>query len=174
MPKIERRNNMDTLVVYKSKTGFAKRYAEIIATALDAQLMPLKDVKPIIMSRYKTVVFGGGLYAASINGLKKAKKMYSESNATRFAVFACGATPNVAASTIESMWKKNFTPTELAAVPHFYMQAGLAYEDMSPVDRAVMKMVAKLKGKPGVENPLLSSHDISSEEYIKPLVDALK
>ena len=167
---------MKTLVVYTSKTGFARKYAGMIAQALGAQLMPLKDVRPIIMSRYKNVVYGGGLYASSINGLKKAKKMFYESDAENFAVFACGATPNLAEDTIKAMWEHNLSSSELASMPHFYMQGGLAYEDMNPVDRFVMSMVANIKGKKNAEgvNPMRLSQDNTSPDYIAPLVECLK
>lgn len=158
---------MSTIVIYKSKTGFTRQYAGMIAQATGAQLMPLKDVSQIIMDRYDTVIFGGGLYASSINGLNKLKKMYVQSKAIRLIVFACGATPNLASDAVEAVWTKNFTPVELSAIPHFYMQGGLAYEKLSPADTLVMKMVAKLKGN----KALNSSHDISSEEYARPLIE---
>ena len=167
---------MKTLVVYQSKTGFARKYAGMIATALGAQLMPLKDVKPLIMSRYENVVFGGGLYAASVNGLKKAKKMFYASNAKNFVIFATGATPNVAKDTVDAMWKKNLSNFEQNSMPHFYMQGGLAYEDMGKLDRVVMTMVANIKGKKdenGV-NHMKESQDNTSAEFIEPLVECIK
>lgn len=160
---------MTTLVVYKSKTGFAKKYAEMIAQATGAQLMPLANVSSVVMDRFETIVFGGGLYAGSINGIKKAKALYAKSSAKRMIVFACGATPNAAKDAIEAVWNKNLTDTELSYMPHFYMQGGLAYDKMSPVDRAVMKMVAVAKHSAGLKK----SHDIMSDEYIKPLVDCV-
>lgn len=164
---------MKTLVVYSSKTGFARKYAGMIAQAVDGQLMPLKDVNSFIMSRYQNVVFGGGLYASSINGLKKAKKDFHESNAQNFVVFACGATPNEAVGTIDAMWKKNLNSTELSSMPHFYMQGGLAYEDMGKMDRFLMTMVANIKGKKNADgvNPMKLSQDNTSIDFIKPLVD---
>ena len=161
---------MNKLVIYKSKTGFTKEYAGHIAQAVGAQLMPLCDVSQVVMDRFETVIFGGGLYAGRINGLEKLKKLYCSSTATRLVVFACGATPNEAAGAIESMWKQNFTDMELSAVPHFYMQGGLAYEKMSPADRFAMKAVAKLKGSRALE----ASHDISSEKYAEPLIELVR
>ena len=161
---------MNKLVIYKSKTGFTKEYAGHIAQAVGAQLMPLCDVSQVVMDRFETVIFGGGLYAGRINGLEKLKKLYCSSTATRLVVFACGATPNEAAGTIDNMWKQNFTDMELSAVPHFYMQGGLAYEKMSPADRFAMKAVAKLKGSRALE----ASHDISSEKYAEPLIELVR
>ena len=54
---------MKILVTYKSKTGFAKWYAEYIAKEVDANLMDIREVTAEIMSGYDVVVYGGGLYA---------------------------------------------------------------------------------------------------------------
>ena len=65
---------MKALIIYKSKTGFTKWYAEFIAKEVDGNLMDFKEVTAEIMSEYDVVVYGGGLYAGMINGYKKAKE----------------------------------------------------------------------------------------------------
>ena len=65
---------MKALIIYKSKTGFTKWYAEFIAKEVDGNLMDFKEVTTEIMSGYDVVVYGGGLYAGMINGYKKAKE----------------------------------------------------------------------------------------------------
>ena len=62
------------------------------------------------------------------------------------------------------------------------MQSGLNYEEMRLTDRTIMKIVAKLMSKKkvkneeekGFEQAIRASYDISSKEYIVPLVNYIK
>lgn len=172
---------MKILVTYKSKTDFTKRYAEIIAEETGACLLDFKDVTEAKMSEFDAVVYGGGLYAGMVNGLKKAKEMFSLSSAKKFLVFATGATPNVVTEEIETVWKTNMTAEELESIPHFYMQSGLCYEKMSFANKTLMKMMSNVLEKKknqgnaegGFSHSLKSSYDISSSEYAEPLINAL-
>lgn len=170
--------NKQILVTYKSVTGFTKQYAQWIAKELDCEVMDLKEVSAKTMSEYDTIIFGGRFHAGFVDGLKKAKELFEESNAHRLIVFATGATPNTAADMIEEAWKNNFTPDELERIPHFYMQSGLRYEKMPFGDKLMMKVFAamvkrkkeKSEYEKAMEQALCSSYDLSSREYIKPLV----
>ena len=70
---------MKALIIYKSKTGFTKWYAEFIAKEVDGNLMDFKEATTEIMSGYDVVVYGGGLYAGMINGYKKVKEIIEKS-----------------------------------------------------------------------------------------------
>ncbi len=170
------------LVIYKSVTGFTKEYAEWIAQETDAALMDIKKATPKNMSDFDTIVFGGRMHAGTVDGLKTAKKLLSQSHASHFLIFATGAMPNEAKATIEKMWHSNLTSEELSKFPHFYMQAGLCYEKMPFLDRMMMKafrsMMKRKKAKTEADRQMAQaiagSYDISSKEYIVPLIAALK
>ena len=172
---------MKILVTYKSKTDFTKRYAEIIAKNVDGYLMDFKEVTAEKMSEFDAVVYGGGLYAGMVNGLKKAKEMFEKSSAKKFIVFATGGTPNEATEEIDAVWKNNLTEEELASIPHFYMQSGICYEKMSFANRTLMKMMSNVLSKKknkdsseeGFAQAIKSSYDISSKEYAEPLIKSL-
>lgn len=170
------------LVIYKSVTGFTKQYAEMIAQELDCPALELKNVSAKTLSEYETVIFGGRFHAGSIDGLKKARKLFEAGTAKQLVVFATGATPNTAQDIITDAWNSNFTPDELKNTPHFYMQAGLRYERMPFFDKIMMKaFVAMMKHKKdknayekSLESAISASYDISAREYIRPLLACLK
>lgn len=174
--------NHQILVTYKSVTGFTKQYAKMIAKELDCQVLDFKEVSREIMSGYDTIIFGGRFHAGFVDGLKKAKELFKESKATKFIVFATGATPNTAKDVIEEAWKNNFTADEAEHIPHFYMQSGLRYEKMSLGDRLMMKVFAfmvkhkkdKSQSEREMEKALAGSFDISSKEYITPLISYIR
>lgn len=62
---------MKTLVLYYSKTGNTKRYAEDLAKAVDGDVFPLKKLKPKKWMEYDTIVFGGWIMGGTIQGLDR-------------------------------------------------------------------------------------------------------
>lgn len=172
---------MKILVTYKSKTEFTKKYAEIIVKEVDGKLLDFKDVTPEKMPEFDVVVYGGGLYAGMVNGLKKAKEMFDKSSAQKFVVFATGGTPNEVTVKIDEMWKNNLSEEERKSLPHFYMQSGICYEKMSFSNRTLMKLMANILSKDqnkdsteeGFAQAIKSSYDISSKEYAAPLIQYL-
>jgi len=173
---------MKAVIVYKSKTGFTKKYAQMIAKEIACDLLELKKATPKKLAEYDTIVFGSRFFAGTVDGMKKSRELFAASGAEKIIVFATGATPNAAEEIINEVWKNNFTPEELETIPHFYMQSGICYEKMPFGEKMMMKMAAKMmknqKEKDemgqGFEEALKGSFDISSEEYVKPLVEYLK
>lgn len=170
------------LVVYKSVTGFTKKYAEWIAQETKATLMDIKKAAKEPISGFDTIIFGGRMHAGTVDGLKEARQLFKQSGAAHFLIFATGAMPNEATDIIEEMWSKNLTPKELSKIPHFYMQAGLCYEKMPLSDKLMMKVFSFIMGKKKAKTEadrqtaqaIAGSYNISSKEYIAPLIAALK
>lgn len=170
------------VVVYNSKTGFTKKYAEWIAEELGCEMQPYKSLSESTLSENDIVIFGSRVHAGRIEQLAKVKKRLAGLPGKTLVVFATGATPLAAENVITKIWADNFSSTEMKSIPHFYMQSGLDYDKMGLADRAVMKMAAKLMSgeseksdeESGFAQAITGSHDISSKEYIAPLVDYVR
>ncbi len=173
---------MKTLLVYKSQSGFTKKYAEWVAQEAHCKLLPWKEATISAVSGCDVLVYGSRMHAGNLDGLKKARSLYEKSGAKQFVVFATGAMPNSAADTIAEMWKNNLTPEEIDALPHFYMQAGICYEKLGFLDRAMMKLAASMLAKQAAKNPMeeqmlkaiQGSYDICDKKYCLPLVEYLQ
>lgn len=169
------------LLIYKSKTGFTKRYAEMIAKETNVTLMDYKEASPEKISAFDTVIFGSRAFAGTIDGYKKMQDMLSKSTVKKFILFATGATPNTATDTINEFWAQNLSAAELQRIPHFYMPGGLCLEKLPISDRLMLKaagaMMKKKKNKTeqdiAFEQAIKTSYDISSKEFIQPLLDFL-
>ena len=166
------------IVVYKTSTGFTKRYAEWIAQALGCEAVSIKQESAKKLKDYELVIYGGGSIGGSINGLAKIKKLYTG----QMIVFQTGATPQEATEMIEASAARNFTEEERKRIPYFYMHSGLNYEKMSPVEKMMMKMFKKmLAGKADkteedleMERMIAGSFDECDKSYIDPLVEYVK
>lgn len=169
-------------VIYKSKTGFTKRYAEWIAEELNCECIECEKFSQSFDKKYDYIIYGSRIHAGKIDGIKKIMSESVNNVSCKLIVFATGGTPQVEKDVIDSIWKASFSETELEKVPHFYMQSGLNYEKMGIADRLIMKALAKiLKMKDnknsiekGTEQAISSSYDYSSREQITPLIEYIK
>lgn len=174
--------NRKILVTYKSVTGFTAQYAQWIAQALGCEAVELKRASAKMMQNYDVVIYGSRGHAGVLSGLKKARKRFARSGAGRLMLFATGATSASEAAMIEAFWKNNLTPQEAQSVPHFYMPGGLRYENMPWIDRLMMKVFCSMLQKKQDKTPqeeamakaVQTSFDISSKDYIAPLVQAVQ
>lgn len=170
------------LILTLSKSGFTKRYAEMISKEVECTLADFKDATPEMMSSYDTVVFGSRAHAGIFQGYKKAKAMFEKSTAKKFIVFSTGAGPNSGEKTITEFWKNNLSADDLEKIPHFYMQSGLCYDKLPFGDKAMLKVAGfaikrkknKTEDEKAFEKAISGSYDISSKEYAMPLIEFLK
>ena len=171
-----------SIVIYKSSTGFTKKYAEMIAEELKCGLADYRTVTARMLAGCEVIIFGSRAHAGRIDGYRKIKELLPESSRHKLILFVTGATPNDAKDMIAEFWRQNLTAEELAGIPHFYMQGGLCYEKMSLPDRWMMKAFAffmkKKKDKneyeKKFEQAIARSYDISDQKYIAPLVAYVK
>lgn len=166
------------IVIYKSKTGFTKRYAEWISEELGCIAVPFKEVEKADLGAYDTIIYGGGFYAGMINGIKWFKGNLPKWEGKQLLVFGTGASPNQSPD-IQKALRQNFSEEEWEKIQAFYMQGGLNYEKMSRGERMAMAvfrtMMKKSEGKDSEAYRMIqSSYDITDKELIKPLIQSIK
>lgn len=160
-----------TLIIYKSNTGFAERYAKWLCEELDCDLKTYEDRETAVLFDYDTIIFGGGIYVGSINGISWLKSKLPELEGKEVIVFAAGAMPQDAPQASE-VFEKNFTQQEAEKIKTFYLHSGLCYERMSFKHKLMMKMLCKVlkKKQPEIHKVLSTSFDHSSKEALEPLL----
>ncbi|MDE7133194.1 MAG: flavodoxin domain-containing protein [Lachnospiraceae bacterium] len=169
------------LIVYYSKTGFAKKYAEWIGESLSSgtscDLVPYEKRTKIQFGQYDTILFGGGFHAGQINGLKWFKAQINELTAKssiRIGVFVTGAMPSDAPD-VEPTMRKNFTQQEWETIRTFYLPGGLCYEKMGIGDKLMMAVFRAMLKKTDVDDQMrqmvAQSFDITSKEAITLVVE---
>ena len=160
-----------TIIIYRSKTGFSRRYAQWLAEDLRCQAADYRERKRLRLPEYGTIILAGGLYAGQMSGLGWLKKQLPGLAGKRIAALAVGCAPADTPDLPESM-EKLFGP--LPQVRGFYCQGGLDYEHMGAVDRAMMAALrASLRGKPEMADMLAGisrSVDAADRSSLAPLV----
>lgn len=138
---------MKTVVIYKSKTGFAKKYAEWIAEDLSADIFDVSKVNIQMLTEYDTIIYGAGLYAVGINGVKLITQNLDKLKQKKIVVFATGASP-LREDVINDITNRNFTPDQLKYIKFFYLRGGFNYSILKPFDKFLMTLLKwKMKSK---------------------------
>lgn len=124
---------MKVLVVYQSKTGFTKKYAEWIAQELSCGLKLAKEVTEQDISSQDLIIYGGWIMGNMISSLDSIRKMPLK----KLVTFGVGFSKKgeCEAAIIET--------NKLAEIPFFYMEGGLNPKKMGFFSRFIVKMVTK-------------------------------
>ena len=167
-------------VIYKSKYGSTKQYAEWIAEELNASLFEATSIKSSELLEFDVVVYGGGLYAGGINGVKLVTKNPCKS----VVVFTVGAAdPNT--TDYSEILSKNFTQEFLSKAKVFHLHGGIDYKKLGLVHKGMMAMVKRMRVDNKTQEQLSDEDQIFLETYgkkfdftdkatIKPLVDYVR
>jgi menaquinone-dependent protoporphyrinogen IX oxidase len=163
---------MKILVIYKSKTGFTKKYAEWIAEDLSADIFDVSKVTIKMLTNYDTIIFGGSLHAVGINGVKLITQNLDKLKNKKLVVFATGASPS-RENVINEVRDKNLTPEQQEYIKFFYLRGGFNYNKLNPFDKFLMKIL-KWKIKNKREEELTSDEIGMLAIYDKPVDYTMK
>lgn len=169
---------MKTIVIYKSKTGYVKKYAQWIAAKLDSDIYEASKVSIAMLEKYDTIIYGGGLYAGGINGLKMITQNIDCLEDKNIIVYASGASPS-RESTTEEIRNKNFDLNLQSKIPFYYLRGGFDFKKLRFFDKILMSLlklkIMSKKEKTADDKGLLASYDnpadFTKEERVQPLVD---
>lgn len=170
---------MRGIIVYRSKYGAAKEYAQMLAAKTGFSLCALAGIKAAELAAYDRVVLCSGVYVGKIAGLKFLKRHADALRKKRTAVFAVGLSP-ANESTLETL-KKNDRSGTLAQFPLFYGQGVWKGADLKAGDKLLCGMLHGMLAKKDpsqYEEPWMRtfmecygrSCDFTDEAYLAPLL----
>jgi len=122
---------MKTIVVYSSRTGFTKQYAEWLSSALECECKPLADVDAFELKDYPLVVYGGWVRNGEIDGLPEIRGMIRG----KLMVFAVGALPKTRA--VRERLEAN---NELAPEDLYYLEGGMKHSEYGLGTRRALRL----------------------------------
>lgn len=144
---------MNAIVIYKSKYGSTKKYAEWIAEELSCEVRDAKDVKIEDLINYDTIIYGGGLYAEVIAGVHLITKNIDKLSDKKLIVYSTGITPISCREYYDTLvMDKNFKTQEMREKIKVYNFLGkMVLDELSVVHRTAIKTLKKIMS--GKENP---------------------
>jgi len=164
-----------TAVIYKSKYGATKRYAEWIAKDLNAELFEAAGMEAAKLAQYDMVVYGGGVYADGVSGVKLVMKNPCKD----LVVFTVGLT-DPASGDFSALIKNN----SLGNTKVFHLMGALDFENLKPLHKIGLSVLKKMLSKKDekeltiIERTIIGSHgqkvDFVDRAAVAPIVEYVK
>ncbi len=169
-----------TAVLYQSKYGSTKKYADWLAEELSCDVFETKLADINQMRGHEVIILGGGIYAGGISGLSFIKKHYEKLKDKKIMVFAVGASP-YDEKAMDEMRKRHFSG-DLESIAFFYCRGAWNEEGMSFTDRALCAMLKKAVSKKNPadyepwESALMQAmggnSDWTDKDNLRPIIEA--
>jgi len=158
------------VIVYESKTGFTKRYADMLAAKTKMKAIPVKDIAKV--NPDEEILFLGWFKVGRIQGLDKVRKYNIKA--------ICGTgTGRTAEPSVEAVIARN----RIENIPFFYLRGGcLPLKKIKGMDRILLSIFVKmLKSRKDKDERteeaiaiIENGFDGVKEENLEPVLEWLK
>ena len=118
-------------IIYKSKTGHTKKYAEMLGEKLNMPFYEIKEAEKEL-NRNDEIIYLGWVCATRIVGSNKVLKKYK--------VNCCGAV-GAYPKTDENV--QNIKNANNIKIPLFYMQGGIDYTKLNKIYKKLLQAIGK-------------------------------
>ena len=173
---------MKGIILYTSKYGATKRYADWLAEETGFECIETKKAKINDVIQYDTVVLGGGIYAGGIAGISFLKKNMDKLGGKKVVIFCNGASPYD--ETLFGKIKARNLKGNMESLPCFYLQGAFDMKSMKFLDRKLCGMLQKSVAKKKPEEMEVwekalfeagdSKCDWTDKENLAPVIEALR
>ena len=173
---------MNGIIIYKSKYGTTKKYAEWLSEETGFECIDASKVKIADLNDYDTIVFGGSVYASKILIGDFAEKCMKTIFDKKVIMFCVGSLMQSSENT--KKLKETLNKEEFQNVPLFYCRGAINVNKMGFFDRFLCKTLIKLASKKDakfrddIESLLVeagfNNNDWSDKKYLNPIIREIK
>ena len=136
---------MNAIVVYKTKYGSTKAYANWIGEELNCKIADAKEITIDELEKYDAIIYGGGLYAEVINGVSLITKNLDRLKNKKIAVYTTGITPLDCRDYYDKLViERNFKKGLPDGVKLFNFTGKMVIDELSAVHRTALKTLKKI------------------------------
>lgn len=170
------------IILYQSKYGATKKYAEWLREATQFECVETKKADINKVKEYDVIIIGGGVYASGVAGISFLKKNIGVLKGRNIIAFCVGASPYDEKMFTEAR-NRNFKG-ELENIPLFYCRGAWNEEAMTFKDRTLCKLLKKVVSKqdPSTYEPwqealmeaIGQSCDWTDKKYIEPILECVR
>jgi len=157
------------VIIYESKTGFTKKYADMLAVKTGLKAYRVKEIS--MVQKDEEIIFLGWMKAGKIQGVNKIHK--------RNLIAVCGSgTGRTAEPSAEAVIARN----KIEGIPFFYLRGGcFPLKELKGMDKIMMSMFLKML-KSRKDNDVKFEESISiiengfdgvKEENLEPVLEWL-
>ncbi|GHV51167.1 flavodoxin [Bacteroidia bacterium] len=142
------------LVVYFSKYGSTKKYAEWIASELNGDIYNVNNIKQNILKNYDVIILGSALYAGKIKGINIIINNYEKIKHKKIIIYTCGLADYTKIENINTINKRleGAIPENIKQnINIYYLRGGINYKELNLKHKIMMWLLKKSIMKKGLE-----------------------
>ena len=166
-------------VVYRSKTGYTKEYATWLSQDLQCDLLEENKIKISDLLKFDTIIYGGGVYASTINGVGLITKNYSQLEGKNIIIFAVGSSP-VKEETIKQLQERNIPAMHRDKIKFFYLRGGFDINKLTGFNKFIMNIFIKkmnsdkkaAQNQNNQEESLDHPQNYTDRVFLKPIIES--
>ena len=133
---------MDQVIIYASRYGSTYRYAKQLSEQTNITAVSYKEAPDL--SRTRTIIYMGGLYAGCVLGLAKALRGFSIQNGQKLLLVTVGLADPKEPETrdnIRASLQKQLSPELIEQAKIFHLRGGIDYHKLSFGHRMMLKLL---------------------------------
>lgn len=157
---------MRTLILYYSKTGNTEKYAQDIARAVNADVLPFKKFKPKMIQNYDTIVFGARVLGNKIQKIDDFLRYYEDMEDKNVILFSVGMSM-VTKETRASMISSNLL--DMYHVRYYQLRGSFDFKKLGKIEQFMfsnsLRMIANNSDATPDQRMLLTIKDHPIEYY---------
>jgi flavodoxin len=169
-PKKDRENNMKGIILYMSRAGSTKEYAEMLSEETGFPILDLKNDKKPDLEGYEIVIIGSwimGNRMVARSWIRKKWKILEKRHVILFST--SGAEPDIE---IRKEFLEGSLPSEIRdQVSYFPLRGRFRKEDLGPVYKGFMGLAEKLFKNDELVKDLSEGVDGVEREKLMPMIE---
>lgn len=167
------------VVIYASHYGYTQKYANWIAQALQCEVVNVSELDEKNLAQCDVIIWGGGLYASGINGIKQFKKLFPLLRQKKLIVFTVGLASVDDPEPFKQLVQQNFDQEQIDRIQFYHFRGGMDYKRLSFAHRSMMaalrRVILMKKDQSDDAKGILETYgktiDMSKRDAIQPLLD---
>lgn len=141
---------MKIAVIYESRYGYTKKYAQWLAQELSCSLYERKEVKPAQLKMFDIIIYGGGLYAGGVSGIRLLTGNFDLISDKTLIFYTCGLADPSDPDNVEHIragLAKVLTAQMQEKIKLFHLRGGMDYSKLNLAHRSMMAMLFRMTKK---------------------------
>lgn len=162
---------MKTLILYKSKYGSSKQYAQWLNQEINSDMFEL-DKCPSL-ENYNLIILGGGVYMGKINGSDFISKNWDTLKNKKVILFSTsGAEPGT--PEIKSFYENSLSQEIRSQIKYFPLSGACSYKDLTFLHKIMSFIGSLLQKDPQKKHEMRHGFNRVKRENINPILDYIK
>jgi len=160
---------MKLLLVYHSRYGSTRQYAEWLHEQVGGELMPVKDVSQRDLTGSDALVFGGYVHAGKITICKVICKHWPILENKPVVLFSTSGTPPTETATMRAIFDASFPLEIREKLTYFPLWGRIDTARWNLADRALVRIGSWIEKDPDVKRGMITDFDGVSREALQPI-----